>query len=113
MVTPTWCPPVDVMETPESYVVRTELPGLGKDDVKISIDQRVLRIEGERKEEKEEKGRSWLRVERAFGNFVRCFALPDNVDESNTRAEFKDGILAVHIMKGVTPESKTIEIKGG
>jgi HSP20 family protein len=106
-----WSPTVDVVETPEEFQIKAELPEVKKDDVKVSVDGGVLRIEGERKQEKEEKGKKYHRVERSYGSFLRTFALPDNVDEGKVQAEFKDGVLNVRLRKAEQAKPKSIEVK--
>jgi len=111
MTTFDWVPSVDVVETPEEFTIKAELPDVKKDDVHVNVDDRVLRIEGERKQEKEEKGKRFHRVERSYGSFLRTFALPENVDGSKIRAEFKDGILNIRLPKTPTTTTKAQQIK--
>jgi HSP20 family protein len=106
-----WAPAADITETETEYVVKAELPGVKREDVKVTLADGVLRIEGERKHEKEEKGEKSHRVERFFGSFCRAFSLPDNADANNIRAESKDGVLQVHVPKLATEKSKAMEIK--
>lgn len=113
MIAADWAPAVDISETPEEYLVKAELPEVKKEDVKVKVEHGLLRIEGERKIEKEEKGKKLHRVERAYGSFVRTFALPDDVDEANVRAEVKDGVLAVHLMKSAKAKPRSIDVKVG
>jgi HSP20 family protein len=108
-----WAPTVDIAETAEEFHIKAELPEVKKEDVKVSVDGGVLRIEGERKREKEEKGKKYHRVERAYGSFLRTFTLPDNVDDAKVRAEFKDGVLDVRLPKTEKAKPKTIEVKAG
>jgi len=106
-----WAPSVDIVETPEEFQIKAELPEVKREDVKVSVDAGVLRIEGERKQEKEEKGKKYHRVERSYGSFLRTFALPDNVDDRNVQAEFKDGILNVRLRKAEKSKPRSIEVK--
>lgn len=106
-----WAPTVDIVETNEDFQIKAELPEVRKEDVKVSVDNGVLRIEGERKQEKEEKGKKFHRVERSYGSFLRTFTLPDNVDEAQVRADFKDGILNVRLQKTEKAKPKSIEVK--
>jgi HSP20 family protein len=108
-----WAPTVDISESAEEFQIKAELPEVKKEDVKVAVDQGILRIEGERKQEKEEKGKKFHRVERSYGSFLRTFALPDNIDQANMRAEFKDGILNVRLPKTEKAKPKSIEIKVG
>jgi HSP20 family protein len=106
-----WSPTVDISETPDEFEIKAELPEVKKEDVKVSVDQGVLRLEGERKQEKEEKGKKYHRVERSYGSFLRTFTLPDNVDDTKVRAEFKDGVLNVHLPKTEKAKPKSVEVK--
>jgi HSP20 family protein len=97
-----WMPAVDIEETDEAYLVAAELPGMGKDDVEITVDNNILTLGGERKWEKEEgggKNRQLHRVERGYGRFVRSFALPRRVDPEKIGARFENGVLHVTIPK--------------
>ena len=106
-----WIPRVDIAETDKAFIIKAEIPEVNKDDVKITVDNGVLTIRGERKQEKEEKGKKFHRVERYYGNFTRSFTLPDNVDETKIRASFKDGMLSLHIQKNEEAKTKAIEVK--
>jgi len=106
-----WVPTVDISEDDQEYVIKAEVPAVEKKDVKISVEEGVLTIQGERKQEKEEKGKKFHRVESSYGSFVRSFTLPENVAEDKLRAEFKDGVLLVHLPKGEKPKAKAVEVK--
>jgi HSP20 family protein len=108
---PDWNPSVDIAETPEEYQIKAELPEVKREDVHLSVADGVLRLTGERKQEREEKGRKYHRVERHYGAFTRAFTLPENVDASRIRADFKDGMLSVRMPKAAVMASKTTEIK--
>lgn len=108
-----WAPSVDIAETPEDFQIKAELPEVKKEDVKISIEDGVLRISGERKQEKEEQGKKWHRVERTYGSFLRTFALPTNVDESKVRADYKDGVLTLRLPKSAEAKPKSVQIPIG
>lgn len=101
-------PLADIAETEKEYLVRAELPGLKKEDVKVTMTNGFMTIEGERKREMEEKGEKLHRVERYYGRFVRNFALPENIAPETVRCECKDGVLTVHIPK--TERQKPREI---
>jgi HSP20 family protein len=92
-----WAPSVDITEDEKEFLVKADLPEVRKEDVKVTVENGVLMITGERKFEKEEKGRKYHRVERSYGNFLRSFTLPDTVDGAKVAAEFKDGVLKVHL----------------
>ena len=82
-----------------------------KEDVRVTLEDGVLTIQGERKQEKEEKGKKYHRVERSYGSFVRSFTLPDLVDEEKVKAEFKDGVLNLQLPKSEKAKPKSIEVK--
>ncbi|WLQ13022.1 Hsp20/alpha crystallin family protein [Hahella aquimaris] len=105
-----WAPAVDITETKEAFLIKAELPGVDKSQVKVSVHEGVLSIQGERKLEKEEGDKKHHRVERFYGAFARSFTLPDNVDENNIRAEYRDGILTLHLSKVEKAQPKAIEI---
>jgi len=106
-----WSPLVDITEDEKEYVIKAELPEMKKEDVKLTVENDVLTISGERKYEKEEKGKKYHRVERAYGSFVRSFTLPEDADGSNVSAEYKDGVLKVHLPKSEKAKPKAIEVK--
>jgi HSP20 family protein len=106
-----WSPAVDVSETDGEYVIKAELPEVKKEDVKVTMEDGVLTLEGERKQEKEEKGKRYHRIERSYGSFMRSFELPDNVDTSKAKAEYKDGMLTLSLPKSEKAKSKALEIK--
>jgi HSP20 family protein len=106
-----WSPLVDISEDEKEYLIKAEIPEMKKDDMKISVQDNVLSISGERKYEKEEKGKKYHRVERAYGSFMRSFTLPEDADGSKVGAEYKDGILKVHLPKSEKAKPKAIEVK--
>jgi HSP20 family molecular chaperone IbpA len=91
--------------------IKAEIPEVNKEDVKVTVHNGVLTIQGERKQEKEEKGKRFHRVERHYGSFTRSFTLPDNVDETKISASFKDGVLNLQIQKTEEAKPKSIEVK--
>lgn len=108
-----WRPTADISENDKEYLVKAELPGVKKEDIKISLQEGMLTISGERKLEDEQKDENQIRIERFYGSFSRSFALPENVDGNNVRAESKDGLLLVHIPKKQpsTPQPISIDVK--
>jgi HSP20 family protein len=108
-----WSPLVDIMEDEKEYLIKAELPDMKKEDVRLTVENDVLAISGERKFEKEEKSKKYHRVERAYGSFVRSFSLPEDADGSKVTADFKDGMLHVHLSKSVQAKPKAIEIQVG
>jgi HSP20 family protein len=106
-----WSPLVDISEDENEYIVKAELPEMKKEEIKINVHDDVLSISGERKYEKEEKGKKYHRVERAYGSFMRSFTLPEDADGSKVNAEYKDGLLKVHLPKSEKAKPKAIEVK--
>lgn len=106
-----WSPLVDIIETEKEYLITAELPGVRKDEVKVTVENGVLNLTGERRFEKEDKGARYHRVERFYGNFMRSFTLPDDADAAQVNAEFKNGELKVHIAKSEAARPKQIEVK--
>jgi len=106
-----FAPPVDVQETDGEYVVKADLPEVKKEDMKVEVNDGVLSVEGERKREQEEKGKTFHRVERSYGKFVRRFSLPTEIDAGHVQAEFKDGVLTVHLPKAAAAKPKSVEVK--
>lgn len=105
-----WSPSVDISETNDAYLIKGEIPGVKKEDVKVSVQDGMLTIQGERKMEKEEKNKKFHRVECSYGNFVRSFRMPDDADESKVKAEFKDGMLNVSLPKTEKAKSRSINV---
>ncbi|HLG43707.1 MAG TPA: Hsp20/alpha crystallin family protein [Nitrospirales bacterium] len=108
-----WAPLVDIVEEDKEYLIKAELPEVKKEDVKVTVQDEVLTVTGERKFEKEEKGRKYHRIERAYGSFTRSFTLPEDADSERVAAEFKDGVLKVHLPKSEKAKPKSVEVKIG
>jgi HSP20 family protein len=106
-----WAPAVDIQETDKEYLIKAELPEVKKEDVKVEVLDGVLKIEGERNQEKEEKGKKFHKVERSYGKFVRQFAMPTEVEATKVQAEYKDGVLNVHLPKTAAAKPQTVEVK--
>ncbi len=106
-------PSVDISETEKEIVISAELPGMEDKDIDVSLSKDTLTIKGEKKEEKEEKAKSYYRMERSFGSFCRTIPLPAEIDSDKVEAEFKKGVLTIKLPK--TPEAiketKKIQIK--
>jgi HSP20 family protein len=105
-----WSPTCDISETDKEYRIRAELPSVERDDVHVTLDDRILTIQGERREEKQERGVKVHRRELCYGSFLRRFTMPGDADESKVDATFKDGMLNVIIGKSKTKASKATEI---
>ena len=106
-----WAPLVDITEDEKEYVIKADLPEIKKEDVNISVQDGVLSISGERKYEKEEKGKKYHRVERSYGSFERSFSVPADAEEEKVSAQFKDGVLVVHLPKGDNAKPKRLQVK--
>ena len=106
-----WAPLVDIAEDNKEYLITADLPEVQKEDVKVTVHDGVLMLSGERKSEKEEKGKKYHRVERTYGSFERSFTVPDDAEESTVAAEFKNGVLKVHLLKSEKAKAKTHEVK--
>ena len=111
LTVPEWAPRVDITEDDSEFVIKAELPEVKREDVKVTVENGVLTLTGERKLEKEEKGRKYHRIERAYGSFARTFALPDDANGAKVSALFKDGILRVHLPKSEQAKPKAVEVK--
>ncbi len=106
-----WSPRVDVKETKNDYIVTADLPGLKKEDIKISVNDNVLTIKGERKVEKTEDEKDYYYHERLYGNFSRSFTLPNEVKAEEIQANYKDGVLDIKLPKTEKVKPREIEIK--
>ena len=104
-------PAVDIEETDGEFIVKADLPDVKKEEIKIQFQDGVLAIEGERRQEKEEKGKRFHKIEREYGRFVRRFSMPTDVDGDKVRAEFKEGVLRVFLPKAATALPKQIDVK--
>jgi HSP20 family protein len=106
-----WSPLVDITEDEKEYLIKAELPEVRKEDVKVTVENGVLSVTGERKFEKEVKNRKYHHVERSYGSFTRRFAVPDDADAAQVSAEFKDGLLTIRLAKNEKALPKTVEVK--
>ena len=108
-----WAPVADVTESETEYLIKAELPEVRKEDLSLTVQDGVLTLSGERKQEKFAEGEKAHRIERNYGTFARRFALPENVDEQAIRAESRDGVILIHIpkQKVVPPQPRQITIQ--
>lgn len=106
-----WNPAMDVSESEDEVVVHVELPGLKKDEIRVSVNRNVLSIEGEKTQASEDKEARYHRTERVYGSFKRSFTLPPGVDAEKISAAYKDGVLTLSLPKAETAKPKAIEIK--
>ncbi|WP_174582194.1 Hsp20/alpha crystallin family protein [Candidatus Methylacidithermus pantelleriae] len=110
---PHWVPPVDITEDDEGYLIVVDLPGLRREDVRVTVENRTLVVEGNRKPlgEESRKGLKVHREERAMGHFSRSFVLPEDADEAKVTAEMKEGLLCIRIPKAEAAKPKEIEVR--
>ena len=106
-----WAPRVDVLENEEGLRILAELPGLGKDDIKISLENFTLAISGEKKAPEKADDYTWHRGERVYGTFKRLFSLPTTVDPERVQADYRNGILDIHLPKAEKAKPKAIDVK--
>ena len=105
-----WMPKVDVSETKDSVVVKAEIPGMEAKDIQVSLQENVLSITGEKKQEKDEKDERYHRLERSYGAFARTMRLPAGVESGKVNAAFKNGVLTVTLPKTAAAKSTPIPI---
>ena len=105
-----WSPPVDIYEGPDKVVLRTDLPGVSHEEIDLSIENGHLRLKGTRNLPEGASREEYHRIERPFGSFVRAFALPNTVDVSKVRAEFKSGVLEVTLVKRQERQARSVRI---
>ncbi len=106
-----WAPSVDISETDKAYVLRADLPGVKKEDLKVTVENGVLTLQGERRQRSEEKGEKFHRVETSYGSFMRRFTLPDAVAEDKVDAQMKEGCLEVTVPKTAEKKPKTHSVQ--
>jgi len=106
-----WSPEVDISQDDHEYLLKADLPEMKKDDVRVTVEDGILSVSGERKSVKEDQKKKFHRIERSFGNFRRSFTLPEDADSTKVTAEFRDGVLKVHLPTAPIARSKAIEVK--
>jgi HSP20 family protein len=108
-----WSPKIDILEREGQFVIHADLPGLGRDDVKVEVLDDVITIQGERKEEKKEELKGYSYSECRYGSFYRAIPLPEGVDPSKAAAEFSKGVLEVVMPKTTkpVPKARRLEIR--
>jgi len=107
----TWSPAVDIYETPETIIMKADLPGLSREDIEIQIRDNTLTLRGERRFAKDVQQENYLRIERAYGAFQRNFTLPATVQQDKIRAVFRDGVLELTLPKAEEAKPKKIAIE--
>ena len=105
-----WRPVVDIYEEENGIALKADLPGIDKNDISIDVKEGVLTLSGERSEENETEDKNFYRRERTYGKFQRVFTLPEGINAEDIKANFKDGVLKVHIPKAAVEEPKKITI---
>lgn len=105
-----WYPPVDILESGDAYLLRAELPGMNKEDIKLEFKDGVLTLSGERKFDEPAEGVEYHRAERVAGKFVRSFYLPQTIKVDGIKATYRDGMLEVHVPKAEEARAKQIAI---
>ena len=108
-----WFPVTDVSETPEGLTLRLEVPGLSRDQLKISVENNTLTVRGEKVQETSSEDETFHRTERSFGSFERSFSLPPYVDTENVKASLQDGVLAITLPRREEARAREISIEGG
>jgi len=103
--------PVDIKDTPEAIMLKAELPGLDKEDIKVSLNDDTLTIQGERKKEEKEEGAGFLRIERSYGSFIRSFVIDTMVKQDEIKARYQDGILEVTLPKEKVTRQEQFDVK--
>ena len=108
-----WAPAVDIVDEKDQIKVKADLPGLKKENIEVNVENDVLTIKGEKKEEKETKEKDYIRSERYYGSFHRAFTLPASVDASKVNASYKEGVLEIALPKkeGAKPKQAKVDIK--
>jgi HSP20 family protein len=106
-----WSPEVDISEDDHGYLLKADLPEMKKEDVKVTVDHGILSVSGERKTKKEDKKKKFHRIERSYGNFRRSFTLPEDTDSTKVTAEFREGVLKVHVPTTAIERSKATQVK--
>jgi HSP20 family protein len=106
-----WSPEVDISQDEHEYLLKADLPEIKKDDLRVTVEDGILCVSGERKSEKEDQKRKFHRVERSYGSFRRSFTLPADTDSKKVTAEFRDGVLKVHLPTTAIAKTKTLQVK--
>jgi HSP20 family protein len=105
-----WNPAVDLYETDDHFVIKAELPGVDKNDIKVDLKDRMLTLSGERSHNNEVKEKNYYRKERTYGKFQRTFSLPADVDADGITAELKDGVLRVEVPKPENQKARQVTV---
>src|SRR5438093_12742349 len=106
-----WSPEVDISEDDHGYLLKADLPEMKKEDAKVTVEDGILNVSGDRKTEKEDQKRKFHRIERSYGTFRRSFTLPEDADRTKVTAEFRDGVRNVHLPTPASPRPKATQVK--
>ena len=106
-----WAPSVDISETDQEYLIRASLPAVKKEDVNVTVEDGMLTLSGSRRQQQEQQGEKFHKVETFYGSFSRSFTLPEAIDAAAISAESKDGVLTIHVPKTRAEISKPKTIK--
>jgi HSP20 family protein len=106
-----WAPVVDIVENNGNIEVKAELPGMSKEDIKVTVKDNILSLSGERKQEKETKEKTYHRIERFYGSFCRNIPLPESVEADKVKASYKDGVLNIILPKPASAKPKKIDVE--
>ena len=106
-----WAPSVDISETDQEYLIRASLPAVKKEDVNVTVEDGMLTVSGERRQQQQQKDEKFLKIENFYGSFARSFSLPEGTDPSAIRAESKDGVLTIHVPKARAETKKPTTVK--
>lgn len=106
-----WRPSIDIEESNGNLMVKAEIPGMKKENIKVSVKEDMLTISGERKQENETKDKTYHRIERSYGQFRRMIRLPAEVDADKVKASYKDGVLSVTLPKPASMKPKHIDVE--
>ena len=106
-----WSPEVDISEDDQGYLLKADLPEMKKDDVRVTVEDGILSVSGERKCQKEDQKKKFRRIELSFGTFRRSFTLPEDADSTKITADLRDGVLRVHLPTARVAKSKATQVK--
>ena len=106
-----WAPSVDISETDQEYLIRASLPAVKKEDVNVTVEDGMLTVSGERRQQQQQKDEKFHKIENFYGSFARTFSLPEGTDPSAIRAESKDGVLTIHVPKPRAETKKPTTVK--
>lgn len=106
-----WAPRVDFADTEDEFLLTAELPGIAAEDVSVDVEEGILTLKGQKKDEREEKTKNLHIYEREYGSFERRFTLPRSVNPDQVKADFANGVLTVHLPKRKEATGRTIQIE--